>query len=291
MLLFARGIVFEPLWEYVNSLKMNTCWVDDYTMENCLSFLWDLEHTEEVAFLQKGPDHAFFNWLIAKHIRIFIVNTEQMSRYGHETEDEVFFPFRLWLVHYLNTYSCHLIDYSQQNICIWRKMYPDIKTKKMHLKCFLPPVLSLIPKKTKDIVFVGDCNSKHRRTILETISNITILQGCYGAKRDKQLFGHKILLNVHYDIHYTILEEMRVLPCVFAQMIVVSETSDMDKAHPLYPFILFADYDKLAEKIEYVLANYELVHYNLYSRNNKTRFDCLREDILAYENRHNNTNQ
>jgi len=250
-MLFARGIVYEPLCEYVASLKLPTYWVPSYTLEHCQQHLTTIP--KQIVFLQKGPSPCLLDFLKDKIEKVWILNTEQMTRYSTNVEtknNEVPFPFEEWMMQYVRKGLVSIMDYSQANLVIWNNLFPLLETR---LCCFIPPVVST--QKTKDVVFVGDASSPYRQQILQQLHSITILTNKYGAVRDRELYQHRILLNIHFGPSYNVWEEIRCLPCILAGMIVVSEESLIDKQHPIYPFVVFAPYDCLLAKVQEVQAN------------------------------------
>jgi len=279
MLLFAKQILFAPLCEYVQSLNIKTHWVPTYSVFHC--HVYAPETVQHVVFLQRGPEWALLEFLTHKKIKVSILNTEQMTRYiaPRQEGDEVPFPFDNFLMSYIRSGKLEsIIDYTVENIKIWKMLFYNLN---VHLRCFLSRPTLITMQKTKDVVFVGDASSDHRQDILRVVEP-TILVGSYGPKRDSVLYAHKILLNIHFGPTYNVFEELRCLPCVLAGMVVVSETSKFDANHPLHKFIIFANYDELAFKIEDVQANYDSIQHKLYCNN--TAFDNLLTDIKVYEN-------
>ncbi len=235
-----------------------------------------------VLFLQRGPEWSLFEYLVKNDIKVSIVNTEQMTRYKIECKNgnEVPFPFDFFLMSYIRSGKLHsIIDYSLENIHIWQELFWKLNTK---LHCFKPSCEEKqIQEKSKDVVFVGDANSQYRQTILLQVKP-NMLTSCYGKIRDEELYKHRILLNLHFGSQYCIFEELRCLPCVLAQMIVVSENSKFDVHHPLHKFIVFVEYEKLPQKITEIKTNYNIVWKSIYE-DQKSSFQSLLNDIAQYE--------
>lgn len=300
--LFARKITKPQLSEYVECFA-ETCeivWVDIYTSVYCLPHI-DSE-TKHVYFMQIGPFKEFAQQLADKNITMHLVNTEQMTRLKsseedkdekEEEEEEVPFPFQDYVLKYLygpNPICATVIDYSATNLAILKSHISACVKQK--LKCFKPlrvPVYK-IEDKRKNVVFVGDDSSKRRQKVLAQIPTVLVLQRVYGRQRDDIIYSHKILVNIHYGSSYTVFEELRCLPCVLAKTIVISEMSHVDKAHPLFPFILFVPYDQLANMVQTVLANYDDFFTKLFVVQDQ-KFATLLTDIQTYEDSVNQTYQ
>ncbi len=278
--IFALRVLYGPLCEYVTSLGIPVVWVNAYTKEACVNFL-----CEHVVFLQRGPEVGFFNWLTENGDRkVSILNTEQMSRFVAQSKgEEVQFPFAQFLMRFIeNPGLFSIIDYSMANIAIWQRCFPLLRVE---LKCFLVNKKQQYQRRriSSRVVFVGDANSEHRQSVLRTVKQLQLLPfGCYGPWRDQLLYNNGILLNVHFGTSYSVFEEIRCLPCVLQQMIVISEISDLDDKHPLFPFIIFAEHEDLQKVVQETQANFAQIHNKIFGEQ-RTKFDSLCEDICLYE--------
>ncbi len=276
-LLFAKTILYDPLCEYARASRWPVEWVQEYSLSECLPLVIKSE-AKHVIFLQRGPHTDLFQHLTTSNILVSILNTEQMTRYiAQNAGEQVFFPFDAFLMSYIQSQKLFsIIDYSTENIAIWKKCFPKLITA---LECFNGYSTLIDYKKNADVVFVGDVSSAYRQKIIQSMRT-TVVSGIYGHKRDAIVFSHRILLNVHFGTAYTIFEELRCLPCVLNQMIVVSEESKFDQNHPLHKFIIFAPYQDLAKVVAHTLTNYEAIFKKMFITNE--HFANLQKDIQNY---------
>ena len=296
-LLFARRITSPQLAEYANSFAMRVVWVQIYTTFYCVQHI-DQDVTD-IYFMQTGPFDELVAYLAQRGITMHLINTEQMSRLveqknandsddaGHdcETAEQVPFPFDMYVFRYLQgpqPICASVTDYSAENLRLLETSVSACVDLRIH--CFTPNV-SHPPPTTSAVngaVFVGDASSRYRKHILDQLPETRILSQTFGAKRDGILQACKVLLNVHYGPTYCIFEELRCLPCILSKIIVVSEDSRLDKAHPMSRFIIFAPYHKLVTKVKDVLQNYEAYFYKLFIAQSDS-FEKLTVDIQRYQ--------
>ena len=281
---FARNITFPQLNDYVMSLPFDVRWVESYNPVYCSVDA----HVKEVVFVQMAPDINLLFQLLDRKIKVWILNTEQLSRLTHKTEektDAVAFHFEEWLLCYIRPQRrVSIMDYSAANIQIWKKLFPDLECK---LVPYIPlPLFGVQLNPSPDlssqpVAFVGDTNSSYRQEILESLGDkVKVISSTFGARRDHMLSQAQILLNIHFGPSYTIFEELRCLPCVLRKMIVVSERSQFPKDHPLYPFIIFVPYQRLAQAVQGAITHYDALFAKLYTNNPK--YNSLMEDIKTY---------
>jgi hypothetical protein len=275
-LLFARCATFDPLLEYVQSLRLRTRWVRRYDLRSCLHHI--LAHHAVIVFLQMVPCEDLLQAL--KNKQVWILNTEQLSRLQTMTSEDVQFPFETAVLDPLQQKHVHgLMDYSSSNLQLFKSIFQDsIPTRLLEFQP-MPPIVNQL--KTKKIAFVGDASSSYRQEILSKLEkDVTVIQGVYGLQRDKDLYAHKVLINLHFTPAYSIFENLRCLPCVLAGMVVVSEISKIDEKHPIYPFVLFAPRERLVETAQYALANFDSLCDTLYKDN--VDYANLLENIKLY---------
>jgi hypothetical protein len=106
----------------------------------------------------------------------------------------------------------------------------------------------------------------------------------WGNDRDNILFRSKILLNIHHkDKEYNILEEIRITRCIFNKIIVISEHSENEHLYPLHNYLIFCDYDKLADKAKEVVENYEEYYNKIYGNFNIDEPKALLQKFLTFE--------
>jgi len=139
-------------------------------------------------------------------------------------------------------------------------------------------------EKIKNICFIGDLNSNHRKNILNNkrlINKIDII-GRYGKNRDQLLFKYKILLNLHYDNNYNVLEELRINRCIFNKMIVISENSIDQNKYILKNNMIFSSYDKIIDTVIDVLDNYDYYYKKLFSKFNLNKINKVLKNNIKY---------
>ena len=177
-------------------------------------------------------------------IDVSVINTEQLTRNNYLAAMQRFLDKRY-----------KVLDYSEENVFILKN-----SGNHANLINFIPyqvnpkEIYTNIPK-TLNTCFIG-CLSPRRSSLLQRIKNVNILKG-WGEERDKQLFAHKIMINIHFNKDYGINEQIRINRCIFNRVIVVSEKSTHDNLLYLNKYIVFCDYDKIPDTVEDILGNYE----------------------------------
>jgi hypothetical protein len=149
----------------------------------------------------------------------------------------------------------NIYDYSEENIHILKTLKPDCNFKLLAYKRNPSEILN-IPK-TKWLAMVGN-NSPRRLKIQNSLWGVNNVVG-WGLPRDKELFKHKILINVHYDSKYNITEQIRINRCIYNKMIVISETSKHQDLIALKDKIIFCDYDDIVKTVTHVMKNYNKI--------------------------------
>jgi len=294
---FAREITSPQLLEYVATLSFPTHWVPNFGPEILTLIAQSYANVDEFVFVQMGPSMQVATQLLASGKKIWILNMEQMTRAEHKqpTADAVPFDFENWIFGFLRFPNVGVMDYSWDNIQIWKKLLPKVAPKtspQIKWLPFLPALPELLRQPPlpeadsvlKPVVFVGDASSAHRSSILFKLEDVVhTLTGVFGEDRDVQLQQFPILLNVHFGQSYGVLEEIRVLPAVLRKQIVVSETSLFDKQHPLAKFIIFAPYERLDACVRNAIRHKEKLYAKLYDNN--PHWDSLLDDIKQFAQR------
>ncbi len=211
-------------------------------------------------FLAKFPINIvpYLQNLLNNNIDISLINTEQLSLPNHFRYCKNLPP------------KVKIIDYSLSNTLLLYRFRQNvywvpyqINTKEIYNDI----------NKTKDICMVFPGNQSVRRhNILRQLRKnkvpIEIVKG-WGKNRDLNLFKYKIIVNVHFNIHYKIFEELRCNRCVFNKMIVISETSIFDNTNPLKKYMIIVPYTQLIQKIKDVYNNYEKYYNELFDNYNE----------------------
>ncbi|MEX0597332.1 MAG: hypothetical protein WD512_12630 [Candidatus Paceibacterota bacterium] len=213
-------------------------------------------------------------WLnFFKDRKHYLLNTEQLSR---KLIYETFF-------NNINE-NTGILDYSLANIEIIKKM----SLLNDRIIKYLPYQINDKEIKNYDKVFnvcMMDGLSERRSAIAEKIKIIpssNIIKG-FGLLRDKLLFKHKILVNIHAGDDYNVLEQMRCNRCILNKMIVISEPI-LDKEYELEKYMIVCPYHEIMQKVQEVLDNYERYYNKMFENFNvndlKTKYEKISEIIV-----------
>jgi hypothetical protein len=121
-------------------------------------------------------------------------------------------------------------------------------------------LLSYNPDNTYDydVCVVGWMSARREEIVNQLVSKgvkvkvIGYNNTLFGDERDKVIRKSKILLNIHYSDEFFCFEQIRCFPFISVGHVVVSETS-----HDVVDSVIFADYDKLSDKVIEVLKNFD----------------------------------
>lgn len=198
-------------------------------------------------FIQTIPDEIL-NTINSQHSNIYLLNTEQMSRQSYTAKIHTF------------PKNIKMLDYSKANMKYYDKEY---YTKFLSYQLNYDELYNL--PKTKDIcIMTGE--SAYRRNIINQIINkgytIDIISG-WKKERDEKLFTYKILVNISYQEDYKIFESLRCDRCIFNKMIVISDKKEDMNLYYLKNYMIFEDYDNIANKTIEVLNNYDTYYKQL----------------------------
>lgn len=147
--------------------------------------------------------------------------------------------------------------------------------------------LMAINKVKKYDVAICTNNSEKRNNIIQKITEkgykVIDAIGWGLNNRDTKIAQSKILINIHYQDNYKIFEHIRCDRWIFAGHIVISEKSLKEEELDIKDLVIFEDYDKLSDKVDQVLKNYnkykqdlEMKSHQLLNKiimNRKNKFD------------------
>jgi hypothetical protein len=86
------------------------------------------------------------------------------------------------------------------------------------------------------------------------------IQGVFDLAGLRQMYrSARIVVNTHQTWHHHSIEEFRVLPSLACGCIVISENVPLLKSIPYHDYIIWCDYEEIADVTQHVQANYE--HY------------------------------
>ena len=182
---------------------------------------------------------------------VYLINTEQLSILSDKDR--------------LNSYPKYIkiLDYSKENL----KYYNGYYTKFLQYQLNLDEIYNL--PKTKDICIMQpnvSPMSEYRQKIIDNLKEkniiVDLLSG-WKKERDEKLFTYKILLNIGYSDKHKIFESLRCDRCIFNKMIVISEKKEDYENYYFKDYMIFEDYDKIADKTIEVLNNYDMYYKKL----------------------------
>ncbi len=205
-----------------------------------------------IIFIQSIPSIIYhhIDTYIKKKYKIGLLNTEQLSRKEYALKINSYHP------------QIYRIDYSEINLLIVAN-----ELKKIYLPYQFHPREIINPIKDKDVCMIYPHQSQRRLAVVDALRSrgvaVDFISG-FGISRDQQLFRYKILINLHYDDDYQILEELRCNRCIFNRMIVVSEKSLYDDIHMLKRHFLSVPYNEIVDKVVDVVRNYDLYYTHLF---------------------------
>lgn len=270
--------------EYVNSLCVHpdivSKKIDETTLLptlNCKIIIVNWFHISEYGkMISLNLKHHNFN---PNELDIGIVNLEQLSR-------EYLVPQYLSVCANLkSTYPLlQLYDYSNGNIQIianhgYQAKLLDYQFNREEvdkLKRF-----NSVPKET-DVIMIGtNPTYEHRMNIYNTLKdrgvNIKFFTNLWDDDRDREIAKSRILLNVHYLPNYQLFETLRCNRWIFANKLVVTETSKANEQYYLNKYMITAPHDKLADTVIEVLRSYGDYEFNF----NMSDADKSRSELLA----------
>jgi hypothetical protein len=205
-------------------------------------------------FYQYVPEevHLEIDRYIAEGTVICVMNTEQLSRKFYRDFISHFHPY------------IHRVDYSEGNL-----MYLPEGTHRVYLpyQYHLREIQYEKIEKDKGICMIDPGNSPRRKAILDALAaegiQVDLIKG-FGEERDKELYRHKILINIHYAEDYMVFEELRCNRAIFNRMVVVSELSVNDSFYIFRNHLIVAPYQQMVEVIKETVTNYEKYYHILF---------------------------
>ena len=209
--------------------------------------------------------------LNSNDIYIFIkfIHTKQLSELNNNTKNVYVLNTEQLTVSYekyrINSYPKYIkmLDYSKSNF----KYYDGYYVKFLQYQLNLDEIYN-IPK-TKLICMMkpnGINTTDYRQIIIDKLKlnniNIDLISG-WKKERDIELFSHKILLNISNTPDYKIFESIRCDRCLFNKMIIISDKKEDYDTYYYKDYIIFEDYDKIIDKVNDVINNYDTYYKKL----------------------------
>lgn len=178
-----------------------------------------------------------------------------------------------------------IIDYSMVNIsylsnhhCLYLPLYPRVYTS----------LLSIIP--LYNVVMIGSPSSRRNhiwKRVIELFPDSHFITDnmFHPYQRMRYLLQHRVLLNIHYANDYKIWEELRCVPAVFHQMIVLSEDPAPSIDHPLSKYVVFTNYNNIVKELCHILSDFIAFKKRLYQDFDTNEIEMKYQNIYeAFQN-------
>jgi hypothetical protein len=201
-----------------------------------------------------------------------IINLEQLSRSSMLSQ---YLSVYFRLIHIYP--HLQLYDYIQGNIATLESLKISAKLLEYQYRHDevekLKSFCSAGPKET-DVVMVGCMSSDHRMNIFNCLKekgvNVKMINNLWEDDRDREIAKAKILLNIHYNPEYQFFESLRCARWIFANKLVITETSGHSENYYLNKYMMIEPYDKIVEKVVETLAFYNesTVNYDIIDSDN-----------------------
>ena len=117
------------------------------------------------------------------------------------------------------------------------------------------------------------------------------IQGIYDLPRVRDLYSSaKVIINPHQTWHHHSIEEFRVLPALSRGCIIISEDVPLRRYIPYHDYILWCNYEDIADITSNVLNNYEHYFERIHGKSSglasllatmKTKFEESMTSLLA----------
>ncbi len=257
---------YEYLWRTLSQTqKIVWCGFEkDNTMQfdaaqkDCYKLAKHYNNDFNVLVVQYMPNHAFADiisdadradrlWLFVSEQTSISANKHKYSRYAEKYEN-------LRYVHYSNANSLRL--------------FSEIRDKRVrhvylpYVPCNLVDFERLRKKEKKyDVAFVGHMGPyrSHIVSRLEKLYNLIDIR-TFGDDKDRQVAESKVLINIHYDDQYEVLESLRCVPAYLAGTLVVSQNSAAQTLSDIEREFIFADYEKLVDTVNKTLQQFDKLY-------------------------------
>lgn len=256
--------MYGVIKDYICSMKFKHVILHKYVPN--INYLHEITNNPNTIFIFVNN---IFNIPLTNQKNVYVLNVEQLSIKCNFERIQNLPPM------------IQIIDYNYSNIILSSR-----KTMFLPYQYNDSEILD-IPK-TKEVVFIGLLNERRYNTLLKINCIVTYIQGI-DLERDKILFGHKILVNIHYRDDYNVFEEIRCNRCIFNKMIVISEKSIHMENYRLKKYMIECSLDEIPDMVEKVLNDYDyyytklFLNYDLEIVEHKKYFEqCKREVFPDY---------
>jgi hypothetical protein len=238
------------------------------------SFLYNIPHK-----LILLDDIESLKSLDENYIYIFINSMPHYVKYNDDISNVIFFNLEQttcedWLkrINDINLFSVSICDYRKDDVN--RLSFMNENTDKVY-----------------DVVFIGD-TTQYRLMKLDELYdkgiNIKAFKGVYEDERDIEFCRAKIVINLHLHNNFNVYENLRCDRLLFSKMLIISETSVNNSSLDIADLVIFESYDKIVDKIEDVLTNYD-VYYSKFIENYNIQMpgiiDARKNALKKFEDR------
>lgn len=133
-----------------------------------------------------------------------------------------------------------------------------------YVPCSLVVFENLRTKEKKyDVAFVGHMGPYRSHIVARLASLFNLIEvRVFGDEKDRLIAESKVLVNIHFNEQYEILESLRCVPAYLAGTIVVSQSSSPQTLSDIERQFIFSDYDMLVEAVNRTLQQYDSLHKN-----------------------------
>ena len=184
-----------------------------------------------------------------------------------------------------------IIDYSIPNICNVGMSNLFEEFSKKHIYIYSSIYESYFIKENRNITTLTtfiNTNEPRRRALLENIKEKNIphnnVNNCFVKNDLKNLYKNtKIIINIHQTNHHDTFEELRVLPALQCGVIVVCENSPLSELIAYNDYIIWSTYDKILDKVNEVIENYDYYHNLIFVNKKKISLDFESLNAINYD--------
>ena len=240
--IYCEKNIFKYMEDYINSINQNLQGIIIHIINKNINLNEDL-----IIFIQSISNISINN----KNKNIYLLNTEQLSRKKILNK----------IIEYSKIVT--IIDYSKENVKI-------LELNNVKNTIYFPYIYNKkeIYNISKTKLICGICldNTVTRKQIINEKSfkqfNINNIKG-WNEIRDKELFQHKILINLSADIDYNMFETIRCYRCLFNKMIIISDNKYNNNLIDYKEHILFSKVEDMPQLISKIINNYNYYYKKL----------------------------
>ena len=216
------------------------------------------DETNDIPKINSSDIYIFVKFIHAKQLteldnntkNVYLLNTEQLTIASEKNR--------------INSYpKCvKMLDYNKSNF----KHYDGYYTKLLQYQLNFDEIYNIPKTKLLCMMKPNGLIPEYRQIILDKLKlnniNIDLISG-WKKERDLELFSYKILLNIGNTPEHKIFESIRCDRCLFNKMIIISDKKEDYDTYYYKDYIIFEDYDKIIDKVNDVINNYDTYYKKL----------------------------